>query len=146
MAEEKRPELRHIQITLHKDGVIAPALGAVQTSTDVVGFCLSAIQEGDLTKRPEIQGAFFQMLVPSSATVDERRIGYANWLLSRGFQDLARGIRLTLEEAYFYNSVIELVETDGRIRMSGGTFQRHLDSSRERASRLNFPELMAAVN
>ncbi len=75
-------------------------------------------------------------------TDQERRETYQNWVLSKGFQDLARGVRETLEEAVFFLTMIK--------RKPGVTTIADLESEmqviRAGAAKLQFPKLLAEVN
>ena len=72
----------------------------------------------------------------------ERRHIIENWILSKGFQDLARGVRETLEEASFYLDMIEVpsgITTLDEINEKIANFRR-------RAGNLKFPALLKRVN
>lgn len=73
---------------------------------------------------------------------EERRETFRNWILSKGFQDLARAIRETLEEAIFY---IEMTKLDAG-KTTWGKFQAHMAKIRASANRPPFPALMEEVN
>jgi hypothetical protein len=134
--------MRRLHVNLDPNGVAVPAQRAALIASDVVAACLSTIAEGELSK-PEIPGQFISYRINGpEVTSDERRQLYQNWLLAKGFQDLARGIRETLEEAIFYLTVLA--------RKSGPTtrekFEREIGTIRERASKLRFPQLLDEVN
>ena len=75
-------------------------------------------------------------------TSDERRAMYENWFLAKGFQDLARGIRESLEEAALY---LALISSPRKIATSA-TLEEALDTIRKPFSRLHFPKLLERVN
>src|SRR5215216_3841685 len=91
-----------LQITLNRDGVAAPIELAALVSIDVIAASLTAFDNVDL-KKPTMPNQFlrFQIRGPEM-TSDQRREMYQNWLLAKGFQDLARGVRQSLEEAAVY--------------------------------------------
>ena len=79
-----------------------PAQLAAMISTDVVAASLTAFAEGNLVK-PDMPNQFIQFQIRGpEMTSDQRRAMYENWILANGFQDLARGIRESLEEAALY--------------------------------------------
>src|SRR5947209_6054074 len=75
-------------------------------------------------------------------TSAQRRAMYENWLLTRGFQDLARGIRESLEEAALFLSLVVKSNTVSTIQQ----LESEIVRSRKRASKLQFPELMVEIN
>ena len=76
------------------------------------------------------------------ARVEERRETYRNWILSKGFQDLARGIRETLEEAVFF---IEMAKLKAG-QTTWGELQTHMSAIRSNATKPGFPRLLDEVN
>jgi len=73
---------------------------------------------------------------------DERRETYQNWILSKGFQDLARGVRATLEEAVLYLAMMK--------RAPGMTTLPEVEAVmaaiRAHAGEPSFPKLLEEVN
>jgi hypothetical protein len=96
----------HIAVTLNTYGVLATALRAIRENIDVVTFCLNAIEQGDLSRWPQDDMMRFALSFTDEVSAEARKAAYTHWLLSKGFQDLARGIHLMLEEAYFYNGMV----------------------------------------
>jgi hypothetical protein len=131
-----------LHVRLDPNGVAAPAQRAALIASDVVAACLGAVAEGELSK-PEMPDQFisYQFNGPD-ITSDERRVLYQNWLLAKGFHDLARGIRETLEEAVLYLTLV--VRKSGPTTLSG--FEQEIASTRKRASKLKFPQLLDKVN
>ena len=92
---ENASELKALHITLNPNGVAAPAQRAVVIASQVVGICLRGLANDDLSP-PEMQGGFIGYKFDSlEMSNEERRETYQNWILSKGFQDLARGVRET---------------------------------------------------
>jgi hypothetical protein len=135
---------QHIKITLNADGVLAPALRAIRNSVEVASFCLNAIESSDLSETPKFEPTRFHMRFSGEMSADLRKVTYTNCLLSKGFQELARGIRLMLEEAYFYNSMVEM--TKAGIPATWSALQEQMQEFRTTAMRANFPDLMRRVN
>src|SRR5262245_1542510 len=128
-----------LQITLSRDGVAAPAQFAAMISTDVVAAALTAFAEGNLTK-PTMPNQFYQFQVRGpEIKSEERRRMYESWLLAKGFQDLARGVRESLEEAALY---LAMVSNPPKRVSTSSSLEDLLDGIRKPASRLAFPELL----
>lgn len=131
-----------LQITLNPNGVAVPAQRVVIIASQVVGTALRALANDDLSP-PSMQGGHwgYQFNGPEMTDV-ERRETYQNWILSKGFQDLARGVRETLEEAAFYLATIK--------RRPGLTtlakFKADMAAIRAAAAKLQFPKLLEDVN
>jgi len=134
--------VKALQITLHPDGVAAPARRAAFTAFEVLSACLTAFSQGELNK-PELPNQFisYQFKGPE-LTSEQRREMYASWLLAKGFQDLARGIRETLEKAIMYLEVV----TWQPQRTTFPRFHEDIAKIRKRAAGLTFPKLLAKVN
>lgn len=135
-------EHQTLQLTLHPSGVIAPAQNAAFMAAQIVCKCLHLFSVDDLAVR-DVQGLSmgFNFNGPEMNVEDKRR-HYRNWVLSKGFQDLARGVRSSLEEAYFYITVLKWVPET----ITFGQLQERLDEVRNRANRTNFPDLLSFVN
>jgi hypothetical protein len=147
MSDVEPTEPRRAKITLNKDGVVGPVHRVVQEVLGVVPFCLNAVRNGDLSKPPELEGSFFQMQSRGLALTPEQRMQqYNRWLLLKGFQDLARGVRAMLEEAFVYISIMRRSQAPGGIHGQLGQVRVQLEVFKRRAQALNFPDLMEAVN
>jgi hypothetical protein len=143
MTDASNSERRVLNVTLNKDGVIGPAMDALRTAAGAIVVSLRAIDEADLEGPVEIAGpAMAFRLEDGEADAASRRDRYRNWLLAKGFQDLARGLRHTLEEACLW---VELVRKHGE-RIPEGDFAAMVEALRSRANRKNFPDLMTALN
>jgi hypothetical protein len=141
-APVNEPERQQLQITLHPDGVAAPAQQAALTAFEVISASLSAFAGRELS-RPEMPNQFVNYSVGGpELTSDQRHAIYESWLLAKGFQDLARGIRETLEEAVFYLDVVSWGQRRTTLQQIDGDIKR----IRKHASGLPFPKLLARVN
>jgi len=131
-----------LTVNLNVDDVAAPAMQAALIAAQVVAAGLNAFDEGELIE-PELKGDPVTYLFRGPAlTSDQRRELYQNWLLSRGFQDLARGVRATLEEAASYLTLLAKHGQAATINQ----LQSAINQTRKRAAKLPFPELLATVN
>jgi hypothetical protein len=134
-----------LQITLHAEGVAAPSHAAAVTCREVVDFYLDAIGKADLTiPPPEQPGLFFNFRITGpELSADERRALHETWILSKAFQDLMRGVRASLEEAFFF---IELLAIGRMTAASASTIEDILAPFRADAAKRSFPSLLAHVN
>ena len=145
MVDNKAPTPVHI--TFSGDGVTAPALRAAQEAVDVVSFCMQSMETADLAKPPEFERSRFQMKFNSQLlTAEERKIQYTNWILSKGFQDLARGIRGMLEEAHYYISFLAWISQIPEKKTTWELCEQKQLEVRKQAADLGFPDLIVAVN
>ena len=135
-------QVKALKMTLHPDGVAAPAQRAAFAAFEVVSACLTDFSEGELNK-PELPNQFihYQFKGPE-LTSEQRRQMYGSWLLAKGFHDLARGVRETLEEAKTY---LEMVTWQPQ-RPTFPKFHEDIAKIRKHAGGLTFPKLLAKVN
>ena len=131
-----------LQLLLNANGVAAPLQKAVAVSSQVVAITLDALGNSNL-KEKVLKGPVFGFQFSGVGVCDgDLRQIYRSWILGKGFQELVRGVRETLEEAAFFIAVA---------RMSGfnatlASFRENLESIRKQYSKLSFPQLMSAVN
>jgi hypothetical protein len=136
---------RTINITLHPDGVAAPAHRAAIICREVVDLYFDALSKADLAQPPPApDDAFFRFDIKGpKLSREERRSLHERWILVRAFQDLMRGVRASLEEAYFFIALLKI----GKLRAaSNSTLDKILAPFRAEAQELHFPVLMARVN
>lgn len=134
-----------IALTLHPDGVAAPAHRAAVICKEIVDLHFDALSKVDLSAPPpETRNDFFRFSIRGTElTAGERRTAHESWVLARAFQDLMRGVLGSLREAHFF---IELLSA-GRFQAKAGmTLVEVFEPFRERARRMKFPELLAYVN
>ena len=135
-------ELKPINIVLYPDGVAAPAQHVVAVATQVVATCLRALSSEDLAPTVMMGGFVGYQFNGIDMSDEERRETYRNWVLSKGFQDLARGVRETLEAAAFFITMAK--------RAPGITtwdeIEADMTAIRADAAKLQFPHLLANVN
>src|ERR1700675_202537 len=95
------------QLNLHFDGnaVAAPAHLAAVESNEMIAFCLKAIEAQDLSDpppRPAVSGNMHYSFSDIVRTADERKAFYVNWIIAKGLNELARGIRSSFQAALFH--------------------------------------------
>lgn len=135
-------EPQHIQLTLNPGGVVEPLQRIVIVASEVVSAALNAIENGHLSPGTIHGGYIGYKFTGLELSEEERRETYRNWILGKGFQDLARGVRETLEEALFYLHAIEM----GSGHTTWNKLQEDLQRFRSNAEKLKFPKLLAEVN
>jgi hypothetical protein len=141
---ETAEEAPRIQINLDANAVAAPAHAAASTCREIVDFCFGAMAKADLSKRPMGVENFFRFDAKGpDLTVDERRAMYESWILAKAFQDLMRGVRASLEQAFLF---IELVSSPGHKVKSASTLGDFVAPFVQRGARKKFPNLLSDVN
>ena len=135
-------EPRLLTVTLNAAGVLDPALRAIRQTVEVVTFCLNAIEQGDLSEGPQTNIMRFVLRFSDELSAEARKATYTHWPPSKGFQDLARGIRQMLEEALFYNGIVARA---GDLT-TWAELQAAEQELREEARDMWFPQLIANVN
>lgn len=136
---------RTINLTLTPATVSGPILRSVQESTEVLRITLDAISKADLSAPlPDLSTRLPLSFMGDKRTPEEKRLSYQSWLLKKGLQELARGVRRSLEEAYFYIAAAERMRTN-TFPKTIPEFQSVFGPVRERAVRMHFPPLMDAV-
>jgi hypothetical protein len=136
-------EAQTLQITLQPDGVAAPAHRVVLMASQVVGTCLRALEVDNCVEPLSWGGTFGYQFKELDLTPDERRESFKNWVLAKGFQDLARGVRETLEEGLFF---IRMSERPSGVVTTLAAVEADMMAIRSSASKLAFPALIEQVN
>jgi hypothetical protein len=135
---------RSLVLTLHPDAVQVPVHRAAATCKEVVNLHFAALSSMDLSQPPpEPQDAFFSLQISQTLSADERRSQHEHWILAKAFQDLMRGVRGSLEKAYFF---IELLSAGAFIAKTNSTLDDVLTPFRTKAQKMNFPDLLGHVN
>jgi hypothetical protein len=132
-----------INLTLHPDGVAAPAHRAAVICREVVDLYFDTLSKADLSQPPSAPGDTFFRFDINGLSAEERRGVHERWVLIKAFQDLMRGVRGSLEEAYFFIALLR----EGKIRApTNATLGEILAPYRAKAEAMNFPSLMEQVN
>jgi hypothetical protein len=137
-ADTGRPS---IQITLNSDAIIAPAQNAVVLNSEIVELVFDAFGKIDLSVKPSNDSTKYKFKSPEISAADRRSI-YENWLFSKAFQDLMRGLRGSLEQAYFF---LELLDGPKKIS-SSASLEEFFAPLKKKAATLSFGDLLAQVN
>lgn len=102
----------NIQVTLNPDAVLAPLLTILGQSSKNVLFGLQLI---DSFEKPvsvsdiQSEDTFFSFQFDDPQSEPDTSISkesFKLWILKKGFEDLIKGINLTLIEAYFFTSLM----------------------------------------
>lgn len=134
--------MTEIPLILNPDGVASPGNIAARDASEIVRFAFQAISHSDLSVPPRVPGNPIAYDLGSGASSAEaRRLLYENWILVRAFSELARGIRATLEEAFFFIRVAAIPNGPIKAHALDGL----LADIRTNAGRASFPKLMEAV-
>ncbi|WP_175782758.1 hypothetical protein [Burkholderia cenocepacia] len=137
-------EMKGVVVTLNPGGVGRPGFVAARDVSEVVRFAFHAMGQTDLSVPPPIvEAAISYDMGTGAKSADERRTLYENWILSKAFTELARGIREALEEAYLFTRIVGLVR---KRHPTVDEFNAEQDQARKWAQQASFPNLMAAVN
>ena len=134
---KERPKL---QLQLNLDAILAPAHIATVTSSEVVDLFFNAMASADLSKKPENDATRYKFKSPEQSA-DDRRSAFESWIFSKAFQDLMRGVRGSLEQAFFFQELSNIKEVKSSI-----TLDDLLAPLYKRASDLTFPNLLEKVN
>jgi hypothetical protein len=135
-----------IDLQLNPDGVAAPAQLAATVCREVVDLYFDALNKADLSKKPEApeNEAFFRFDSKGpDFSAEQRRAIHETWILSKAFQDLMRGVRASLDEAYFFIQLLDMGHLTAR---TSATVEEILRPYRQKAVAMKFPVLLAAVN
>jgi hypothetical protein len=140
---DKTPE---VKITLQPDGVVAPILNALKECSQTVLLGHKAVE--NLSTMPETNlenEIFFKLEFPYDA-FDEQKKKYKEWLITRGFQDLVEGMKLSLIEAYRYLSVFEWFGgTSQQKKTTVEEVNKYFDELRKDSAKQQLPGLLDKV-
>jgi hypothetical protein len=138
-------QLPIVQLTLNANAVAAPVHTAAVTCREIVDFNFDAMSKTDLSKKPPgIKGAFFRFNIRGpDMSAAERQALYESWILAKAFQDLMRGARASLDQAFLF---IELISRPVHRVGSASTIDDLTAPLLKRAANKNFPNLLEVVN
>jgi hypothetical protein len=139
---ESRPTLH---LALDANAVAAPVHAAAVVCREIIDFYFSAMASADLSKKPSsVEGGFFRFDVTGpELAAESRRALHESWILAKAFQDLMRGLRASLEQAYLFT---ELIFNPRRTIRSDSTLNDFVAPFLKEAADLNFPTLLGEIN
>lgn len=130
-----------VQVTLNPHAVRLPAQLSAAESNEAVSFFLNSLETADLSASPAPPQNSMSYRLAAAYTADQRRDAFKAWIVAKGIQELVRGLRHTLEEAYLF--------ADGLKQLPGRTtaaeLESRIDEIKRRANKLNFPQLITEV-
>jgi len=136
-----------VNITLNPDGVFAPLLNILGQSSKNVLFGLQLIDSVDDIKEPleiESEDTFFTFHFSDPNAKQDIAVSKDNfklWTFQKGFEDLIKGINLTLIEAYFFVTII----TRRNDLKTFGDLQNEIIQMRKTALEQSLPGLLSKV-
>lgn len=136
-------ETKLVEFALQPAGVIAPTNRVVNYCVNAVGTFLRALDSDPCSDLDPNQYGFGYQFSGMSLSSDERRLDFKNWILAKGFHDLTRGIRETLEEAYVF---VDVWQKHAGSVISVDVLNATIFSARGIAGKRNFPDLLSFVN
>lgn len=132
-----------MRVNLNPRAVAAPVQRVATMAAQTVAASLAAFAEGELKIPTSGESVVYQFRFGDrEATSDERRSMYQNWLLGKGLEDLARGVRESLEAAFVYAVVV----TDAPNLTPFGKLNSAIEKERKRAQGLRFTHLLDSVS
>jgi hypothetical protein len=140
---EPPPETEPVRIPLelNLNAIVEPTQRAVVLCSELVDFVGAAIGASDLSKKPLNEGLQYRFTSPP-ISADDRRSLYEGWLYSKTFQDIMRGLKGSLEQAYL---AINLLSRTHKVA-SGSTIDAFLAPLIKEAATLHFGPLLERVN
>ena len=140
-------EPRALAITLNKDGVTGPAMKAMVVTAELATIIYDAVDAADLNNSRQVSAGFttWQFETPAR-TASHRRDDFHRFVFSKGIQEIARGIRQSLEEAYCYCEVLDWIEGRRAFQTTVGEYNQRITQARRSAGQSNFPDLLVRVN
>lgn len=130
-----------LELSIDVNAIARPAQALAVRNTELVDFCLVAFSKADLSQAPLNEANKYRFKTPTISP-DVRREIYEHWILSKAFQDLMRGVRLSLEQAYL---TLQLIDGPKKAA-SNSTIEEFLAPFRKKAADKQFPDLLADVN
>lgn len=130
-----------LNLQLNIDAILMHGQNAVVLSSEIVDFMFNALETADLSKKPINEATQYKFKTPDLSAAD-RRAMYENWIFLKSFQDLMRGVRASLEQAYLFLQILAAPP----VIKSNSTLEEFLDPFRIKAEKLNFVDLLAQVN
>ncbi len=137
-----------MRVDLNVSAIRAPTDRAAVLASNIIAAALVAFAD-DASLMPAETDMPYGVAGPAM-TPDERRTAYQNWLFAKGFQDLAQGLRGSLEAAALYlalsdRALMKLAMPPGETDAMK-VFNNYVTGLLRKSARLKFPELLSQVN
>ena len=136
-------EPKYLRLHFNLGGISSPAMKAMQLAVDTVSTALPAFEAFDFDGEPQIEGTALQLRFRQQGMSDDDwREQCKSFVVRKAFQELAKGLKESLDEAYW---VIHLTRIDwGNIDTAGVVSQREVLA--RRANKANVPTILDWVN
>ena len=138
--------MQPFRVNLNPRAVAAPVQRIATTAAQVIAASTAAFHEAELRTPSSGGSVVYQFSFGNrEPTSDERRSMYENWLLSKGVQDLARGVRESLEAAFVYITLMRKAVDINDL----ASLNAEIIRARKRAQSIRefpFPKLIRWVN
>lgn len=134
---------KEVKITLNPDGVLQPLIQQMQLCQNVIMFGLRATEEiSEFPKATEEEKEIFILNIgePPKDLIEHKRL-FKKWLVKKGFEDLIKGIKLALIEAYFF---VNIVDKKNDLK-TYGAFVAEVQQLRKTAIEQSLPGLLVKV-
>jgi hypothetical protein len=104
---ENKKEKFKLTITFNPDGVIHPVLKLMKECSETILFGLKLCEATEtLPKELTSEDMFMKIQFGEpDNNIENQKLKYKDWLITKGFEDLIKGINLSLIEALFFVSV-----------------------------------------
>lgn len=109
---ENKTNKFNLTITLHPNGVVHPILKLMKECSETISFGLK-LSENIKTLPEELtsEDTFMRLQFDKPDNdIESQKVKYKDWLITKGLEDLIKGINLSLIEAFFFVSVFHLVK------------------------------------
>lgn len=136
-------EPKYLRLNFNLDGISAPAMKAMQLVGDTVMVVLPALDAFDFAGESQIEGTGIQLRFRQLGSFDDDwREQCKSFVVRKAFQELAKGLKESLEETY---SVIHLTRIDwANIDIAGVVAKR--EKLGRKANKANVPTILEWVN
>jgi len=132
-------------ITLHPNGVIRPILKLMKDCSETISFGLKLSEAAEtLPEQLTSEDIFMKIQFGESDNdIESQKMKYKNWLITKGLEDLIKGINLSLVEAFFFVSVYHLRNKNELINFK--EIESKLTRIRATANKKPFPDLLSKI-
>lgn len=142
-------ENNHLEIQLNPNGVYAPLVSTLENCSNTVLFGLQLLDSAEnivsteeITTEDIFNSCYFDNS-EKEIDVNKNKSDFKIWILQKAFEDIVKGLNLSLIEAYFYNSLIMLYSEKKTVLYS--QLVAEIDELKKSASKQHLPELIKEV-
>lgn len=134
---------QQIKVALNPEGIVNAMMQQLWECQNVILFGMRSVKDIDrFPEEAEIEKeAFVLHIEPPVESIEVQKEIYQSWLLTKGFEDLIKGIKFSLIEAYFYVSIINK-KNDLKVYAD---LQKEVQELRKSAIEQSLPGLLTKV-